>query len=326
VEEAKALFVSWLPYHGRSDGIARSLGVQGWFSDGGTGPAFVRDVRRWRQTSRLLRSERPDVILVMQPPVIALWCVWWYARRAKARIAGDLHTGVFTEASSRIAMRHTLRLLGRHGLAIVTNGELREVADAHLCPTLILHDRIEALEPDTSTPENAALAELADDEFVLAPLAYDHNDPVDEILRAAAATPELRWVLTGDPPRGVVAQAPANVTFPGFVSRPDFLRAMSRAGVVVAMTKHEHTMQRAAYEALSLGRPLVTSDTTVLSAYYADAAELVAPRAEYIAHGVRRAMADEGASERMVELRDLRISEQDLALASLQHWVSAGGR
>lgn len=322
----RALFISWVPFHGRSDGIARSLGIRGWFGDGGSGPAAIRDMRRWRQTSRLLRDERPEVVIVMQPPVIALWCVWWHARRARARIAGDLHTGVFTEPSSRIAMRHTLRLLGRHGLAIVTNDGLRSIADEHHCPALVLHDRIEVTEPDSSPPDNPTLADLADEKFVLVPLAYAHDEPVDEILGSARATPDLRWVLTGRPPRAVVAKAPPNVVFSGFVSDADFLRAMSRAGVVVAMTQHEYTMQRAAYEALSLGRPLVTADTAVLSEYYSGAAELVGPRADYIAHGVRRALADDTASERMKALRGRRIEEQEHALNALRHWVSAGGR
>lgn len=286
----------------------------------------MRDLRRWRQTSRLLRAENPDVVIVMQPPVIALWCVWWYARRHRTRIAGDLHTGVFTEPGSRMAMRHTLRLLARYGLAIVTNDALRAVADDHRCPSLVLHDRIEACRPDTSRPDNHLLADVADDDFVMVPLAYAHDEPIAEILEAARATPDLRWVLTGRPPRGVVSRAPENVVFPGFVSHLDFRRAMSRTRVVVAMTKHEHTMQRAAYEALSLGRPLVTADTAVLSDYYAGAAELVTPRADCIAHGVRRVMADVTAQERMTALRDRRIGEQERAMDALRQWVSAGGR
>ena len=55
-DSTKALFVNWFPFHGRSDGIARSLGIDSWFSDGGRGPAPIRDVRRWRDTVTLLPS------------------------------------------------------------------------------------------------------------------------------------------------------------------------------------------------------------------------------------------------------------------------------
>lgn len=325
-DSTRALFISWFPFHGRSDGIARSLGVRAWFSDGGRGPAAVRDIRRWRETISLLRTERPDVVIVMQPPVIALWCVWWYARRSGTRIAGDLHTGVFTEPGSRLVARHTLRLLARHGMAIVTNDALRSVAEENTCPALVLHDRIEGHERDFSRPDDPDLARIVDTEFVIVPLAYAHDEPIDEILEAARLTTDIRWVLTGRPPRRVVARAPGNVEFSGFLTHRDFHRAMSRAAVVLAMTKHEHTMQRAAYEALSLGRPLVTSDTEVLVAYYAGAAELAEPRGASMAAAVRRALADASAAKRMTALRDRRIAEQERALDELRRWVAARGR
>jgi glycosyltransferase involved in cell wall biosynthesis len=320
----RAVFVNWFPYHGRSDGIARSLGIRAWFSDGGRGPTAVREIRRWRETTRLLHQERPDAVIVMQPPVIALWCIARYARRNPIRIAGDLHTGVFDEPGNRLAMRHTLRLLRRHGIAIVTNDALAAVADAQRCPVLVLHDLIEAAEPDLTRPVDPILARLHERPYVLVPLAYAYDEPVDELLAAAKSTPDLQWVFTGRPPRSVSSAAPPNVAFPGYVSNDDFSKALSQAAAVVAMTKNENTMQRAAYEALSYGRPLVTAATKVLSDYYGGAAEIVTPRAVDIAAGVRRALADDTASDRMIELRTRRIAEQDRSLARLRNWVESG--
>lgn len=319
------IFISWLPFHGRSDGLARELGIPGWFSDGGRGPAAIKDLRRWRQTSRLLRTERPEVVFVMQPPAIAMWCVWWYARKAQARIAGDLHTGVFTEPGTRRLLRHSLRLLSRHGIAVVTNDALKDIAQDHGCPTLVLHDLIEVCERDVTPPDNPVLAGLVDSPFVLVPLAYGYDEPIDELLEAARSTPDLRWVFTGRAGRKVKAAAPANISFPGFVSNEDFFRAMSQAAVIVAMTKYEHTMQRAAYEAMNFGRPLVTADTEVLRTYYSDAAHIVAPQSAAIADGVRRALLDDDAAQRMIDLRARRIGEQEQALDRLRAWVAASG-
>jgi glycosyltransferase involved in cell wall biosynthesis len=324
VESSRAVFISWFTFHGRSDGIARILGIRGWFSDGGRGPTALREIRRWRQTSRLLKTERPDAVIVMQPPVIALWCVCRYARKTPIRIAGDLHTGVFDEPGNRLAMRHTMRLLRRHGLAIVTNEALARIAASEGCRALVLHDLIEVCDRDMTRPGNPVLSGLAEGSYVLVPLAYAYDEPIDELIAAAKVTPDLRWVFTGRPPRKVGSTAPANVSFPGYVSNEDFLRALSQAGVVVAMTKNENTMQRAAYEALCYGRPLVTADTDVLSDYYGGAAEIVAPRGNDIAAGVRRALADDDASERMAELRTRRIAEQERALGLLREWLVSG--
>ncbi len=320
----RAIFITWFPFHGRSDGIARTLGIRGWFSDGGRGPAALKDIRRWRGTSRVLAAERPDVVIVMQPPIAALWCVLRYARRSRARIVGDLHTGVFSEPVTKLAMKHTLKVLSRHGIAVVTNDALRAEAESHGCPALVVHDPIEVREPDLTEPDNGVLADVSRGVYVLVPLAYAHDEPIDELLAAAELAPDLRWVFTGRPPHKVRSSAPSNVYFPGYVSNADFDRAVSRAAVVVAMTTKEHTMQRAAYEALSFGRPLVTADTSVLSDYYRGAAELAAPRAPDIVAAVGRALADDTAPARMTELRARRISEQEDALMRLRDWVIDG--
>jgi glycosyltransferase involved in cell wall biosynthesis len=259
----------------------------------------------------------------MQPPVVALWAVWAYARKRHVRVAGDLHTGVFDDPKWTWSTKHTLRLLSRAGIAIVTNSGLAEVASRLHCPALVLHDVIEQRELDHTEHEDSSLAAVGSD-FAMVPFAYAHDEPVQEVLAAARRTPDITWVLTGRAPDGVVRSASPNVVLTGFVSNQDFFRLMSRAGVIVALTRNEYTMQRAAYEALSLGRPLVTTRTKVLADYYGDAAELVEPTADSIADGVRRALADTHASDKMLALRARRLSEQEHGLARLGKWLDFG--
>jgi Glycosyl transferases group 1 len=319
-----AIFVSWMSFHGRSEGIARAIGIRCWFAQGGEGPAPLRYVRQWRQTMRLLRAERPTAIVVMQPPVVALWCVLRYARGRDVRIAGDLHTGAFDDPKWMWAITHILRLLRGRGMAIVTNEELKRVAESNGCAALTLHDLIEVCEPDLTPIDNPTLAPLAEKPFVLVPLSYGHDEPLLELLSAARSTPDLCWVFTGRPPAKIQKSAPTNVVFPGFLSHEDFFRAISRAGVVVAMTNNENTMQRAAYEALSYGRPLVTSDTRVLCEYFDGAAEVVSPDGDAIVAGVRRALASTTAPQLMAELRTRRIAEQENSLELLRNWLASG--
>jgi glycosyltransferase involved in cell wall biosynthesis len=319
---APAVFISWVRFHGRSDGLARALGIRAWFAPGAALPHPRRYVSEWRQTAALLRAERPQVLLVMQPPIFALWSVWRYARRNGARIAGDLHTGTFDDPRWPWARRHTFRLLRKYGLAIVTNDALKAVVESHGCPAISLHDLIEVRELDPSPFVDVSVAPKAP--FVLVPLAYDYDEPVKELLAAAASTPGVCWVLTGNPPRKVRRGAPTNVFFPGYVTNDDYVRLISRANAVVAVTSYENTMQRAAYEALSFGRPLVTSNTQVLTDYYESAAEIVAPRSAAIAAGVVRAVSDDTAVERMTALRTQKIGEQKLALDALREWMRTG--
>jgi glycosyltransferase involved in cell wall biosynthesis len=77
----------------------------------------------------------------------------------------------------------------------------------------------------------------------------------------------------------------------GYLPREQYAELLASADVVLALTTREATMQRAAYEALEAGRPIVASDTRVLRESLGDAAEYTAPDGEAIASAVRRALA-----------------------------------
>ena len=315
-----AMFLSWISFHGRSDGITRELGTRGFYIDGGEGNRLVRYIRQWRQTQRLLERERPQTILLMQPPVIALWSLLRYARSTGARIAGDLHTGVFDDPTWSWATRNTLKLLRKYGLAIVTNDALAETAEDIGCPTIVMHDRIEEWTRDLTAYDDPKLERIGSPS-VLVPLAYAHDEPLDELLQAARETPDVQWVFTGKAPEKIRAAAPSNVVFSGFVTNDDFLRLASRTDVTLAITMNENTMQRAGYESLSLGKNLVTSNTRVLREYFADATQIVEPTAPSLVAGVRAALADEEAEKRMIALRTVRMREQDEAMKQLREWI-----
>ena len=317
-----SLFLSWISFHGRSDGITRELGIRGFYIDGGEGNRLIRYIRQWRETQRLLERERPKTILLMQPPVIALWSLLRYARSTGARIAGDLHTGVFDDPTWSWATRNTLKLLRRHGLAIVTNDALAEESQKLDCPALVMHDRIEVWERDLTSYDDAELERISHPS-VLVPLAYAHDEPLDELLQAARETPDVQWVFTGKAPAKIHEAAPSNVIFSGFVTNADFLRLASRTDVTLAITMNENTMQRAGYESLSLAKNLVTSNTRVLREYFADAAQIVEPTAASLVAGVRAALADTTAEERMRELRTVRMREQDEAMTALREWIES---
>ncbi|MCW2620453.1 MAG: glycosyl transferase group 1, partial [Frankiales bacterium] len=128
-----------------------------------------------------------------------------------------------------------------------------------------------------------------------------------------------RWLLTGRAPEEVRAAAPANVHFTGFVSTDDYLALVHAADVVLALTTRELTMQRAAYEALCAGRPLVASGTDTLREFFGDAAHYADPTAESIAGAVGAALADAaGSSSRLAEVLTVRTAEQQAALAEVR--------
>ena len=211
----------------------------------------------------------------MQPPVLALWAVV-SATRKNTYVIADLHTGVFTDPKWSWAATGTLRLLRKHKrAAIVTNESLARRCRSAGVDTYVLDDAVPRRVGSAQDSLQAdALKLLSADEYLLVPLAYAADEPLNEILDAAADDAGRTWVLTGNAPEHVRRKASANVLFSGFVSNDDYNWLAANAGAILACTTEEDTMQRAGYEAVSWERPLVTSATDVLVDYFGDAAVL----------------------------------------------------
>lgn len=321
--EGTGLSLNWVAFHGRGSDLARELDIDAVWITGSGRWRITRYVRQWLETRALLKERSPAYIVLMQPPVIALWSVLPYLRRTGALLVADLHTGVFTNPKWRWAASGVARAVRRHGFAVVTNEALAATLRDRGAQALVLHDRIVRRELDEDGPfEDQQLARSLAADFVLAPLSYDHDEPVREVLAAAAALPRVRWVFTGRPPAWVRRAAPPNILFAGFVSNADYWALMARTAVVLAPTRDENTMQRAGYEALSAGKALVTARTSVLAEYFDGAAVLSGPEPSDWSSAVQQALNRRRELQRsMLMLRERRIQEQASGLVELRAMI-----
>lgn len=319
-DKTNTLFISWIGFHGRSQGIADALGIDAVYIDSGRGNLLVRYLRNWRETRALLRSSSADNVIVMMPPTPALLAVTMSRPRGRGLVIGDLHTGVFTDPKWRPFLGLTLRVLRRRGLAIVTNESLAERVRAAGTTALVLHDMTEEWDRDTDSAfDDAALIAATAKPFILTPLAYAHDEPLTELLEAARLSPTRTFIWTGRAPEAIRAQAPSNVRFSGFTTKADFSRLLSRCSAVLAITTEEDTMQRAGYEALNIRTGLVTSDMRVLREYFGDVAVYAEPTAASLSAAVETVLGDPDAhAARMAELRTTKLVEQARSLDELR--------
>jgi glycosyltransferase involved in cell wall biosynthesis len=179
-------------------------------------------------------------------PLVLIGLLW--ARVTRGRLLVDCHSkAVLAQPASARLARHA-------DLVIVTLPELA----ARFPRAVALHD-----------PPAATIDAPRHDEVVF-PASWYEDEPMPALLDAARRLPDVRFAVTGTPPAGM--QVPANVRLTGFLPREEFLGLLSGARVVLALTNRDWTMQRAAYEAVAAGRPVVASDTQALRGYLGDAA------------------------------------------------------
>ena len=282
--------ISWVPYHGRSAGLAHVLGGRAeWMPWARAGGPKARTVLGWlRSGARTLRLvlgvRRGTVVVVMCPPVFALVAALLAAGLSGARIVADLHSGALNDPTWKWSHGLLRLCLRRCSHVIVTNEQVLDGFPAGDRPVLVLHD------PPLPQPGGGAPPDLPAGPVIVFPASGAADEPMDDVVGAAGLLRgEATVVITGRQP---ALAGSTDVVLPGFVDDAAYAALLRRADVVLALTTREATMQRAGYEALELGRPMVCSDTAVLRQAFGDAAVLTGPGAERLAAAIRTALRD----------------------------------
>jgi glycosyltransferase involved in cell wall biosynthesis len=254
----RSTFVSWTP-HPRAEAIADALGAGVYCPSPGSRnwPAPLRYVVQSAGTAKHIIRTRPTDILFTNPPVFAGIVVVLLARAAGARAWSDSHSGAFNDPRwSRFARLNDWVMRQCAGV-IVTNRPLVELVRSKGARPFVMN--MVAKDRHLPQPDSG--------QTILAPLSYAFDEPVQELLQAAAMAPEVHMTFTGQAPDWVVKSAPENCAVVGWLSRPDYESLLSRASGVVCLTNRELTMQMGAFEALEHGIPILASGTAVLRDY-----------------------------------------------------------
>jgi len=319
----RASFITWYPYCRRSDAIAEALGGRShlvhYLAFKRPSQAPVKYVLQTATTLRILARERPDLVLVAAPPVFAALPVWWHARRTGARFVVDAHTGVFADPRWRWLMPLTRKVFVHADAIVVTGERLLERVRSWGARGVVIGDVPVRLGP------GRAPASCVGPRVVVVN-TFSADEPVGAVLTAARMLPSASFFVTGDT-RYADARwlndRPSNLLFTGFTAEPDYAGLLRAADVVVVLTTQDDTMQRGAYEAMSLGKPLVTSDWGLLRQTFSRGTIHVRNEAAAITEGIGRALAN--ADSLGAEMRSLAVERElvfEARLAELRSVVA----
>lgn len=314
---AAASFITWLPHCRRSDGIAAALG----------GPSHLVHYLGYKRpaqaplkyalatvtTLRRLWRERPSLVLVATPPVPAAVVVWAYCALTSSAFVIDAHTGSFDDQRWRWALPLQRWLARRAEATIVTGPHLASQVESWGARALVI-----GTVPVTFPPADPA--DLGPGEHVVVVNTFSRDEPVDAILAAAATTPDVTFHVTGNTARGgtAVAAAPPNVRFTGWITDEEYHGLLQRADVVMCLTTRDHTMQRGGYEAMAVGRPLITSNWPLLRTTFSQGTLHVDNSPAAIATAVTEALAKrQSLAAEMSDLANRRAAEFALGVERL---------
>jgi len=228
---------------------------------------FLAPLRYLLQTVKtfsILIGEKPQLVFVQNPPIFATMVVYIYAKLWKARYVIDSHTGALLAPWWKWSLPIHAFLSRRAIITIVTNEHLKALVNSWRADAFIVGDI------PTTFPHGKPF--LLNGGFNIAVInTFSPDEPIEKILAAATTLPEVHFYVTGDPiraSRALLQSKPANVTFTGFLPDEDYFGLLRAVQAVMVLTTDDHTMQRGACEAVSLGKPIITSDWPVLKEYF----------------------------------------------------------
>jgi glycosyltransferase involved in cell wall biosynthesis len=294
-----ALFLVWgMPSQGpRSRVFAKELGIEAAFvhSTKWRGPvtAPFRYASQAVKTLLLLSRRRPRVVFVQSPPSFAVMFVALYCGLTGASFLVDAHSAAM-QSPYWTRPRWLHALLARRAVAtIVTNERFADIIHGSGGRALVIRDIPTSFPGGRRRPTGA-------DFNLLVVNTFSADEPLREVVAAAREVPEATFHVTGDLKRGrgrIPPDRPGNVRFTGFLPTEAYYELMASSDAVMCLTTRDDTMQRGACEALSMGRPIITSDWLLLRDYFRKGTVHVDNGAIGIRDGVRAMMRDHSRYE-----------------------------
>ena len=285
----KLLFISWAPNCSRSDMLARLLGGDSkmiYVERLGSKPATVwlKYLLQMAMTWKLLRRERPAVVMMMVPPVFVCIPVYLYCLLFKARYITDTHTAAFTMSRWKPLLFLNAWFYRRALTNIVTNAHLAETVKSWRAPCLVIADLPVSFEKVEAFPVNGRLT-------VTVICSFNPDEPLDNIWQAARELRDVDFYVTGklkDAPAHFISAKPDNMRFTDYLPLARYAGLIQASHAVMVLTTRDHTMQRGAYEAMALGTPIITSDWPLLRETFAKGALFVDNSPSSLAAAVRK--------------------------------------
>jgi glycosyltransferase involved in cell wall biosynthesis len=158
--------------------------------------------------------------------------------------------------------------------------------------------------------------------------SFASDEPIVEILEAARLfeKEDIKIYITGNfkkLDKHLLQSAPSNVIFTGFLDEQDYINMLFSVDVIMVLTTSDACMLCGCYEAISAGKPLITSDKDVLTDYFTDAV-FVNNSAGGIAEGIRKVFERRSDyQDRIMKLKTRLVPEWEERYDNLEGMIHA---
>jgi hypothetical protein len=237
---------------------------------------------------------RPKAVVTQNPSLVLAWLALLLKRVLRYSLILDNHNqGVAPELPFlRASIFRPLywRLHAGADMNIVSNDALAKLIEAHGGKACVLPDKLPSF---VSQRISTSVVWPPDAKYKLIFICtYATDEPVSPVIDAARLLQGtgLHIFVTGKPPPNISSlygPLPANCHLLGFLSEDEFRARLQTCDAIMDLTERENCLLCGAYEAVAVAKPLLTSDTAALRAYFRQGAVYTRHTPEAIATGIQ---------------------------------------
>jgi glycosyltransferase involved in cell wall biosynthesis len=324
--------IFWGPHSRHTEDIARRLGATPYAVDAlswswrkHSWVAPIKYVIQAFRTWALLLRTRPAAVYVIIPPTFSALAVWMYCVIARIPFVMDVHGHSLTSRKWGWTAPLQHFLAHRAVATVVDQRKYVQAFEARGARTVMLE----------RTPVEIPASRLKKLNHpgafsVLMVNIFGADEPTDLVVEAARQLPDVTFFITGEvskAPEGMVAGAPKNVVFTGYLKGDDYWHHLYSAGAVMTLTTEAYSLVSGGIEAMALGRPNILSRQPVLEEYFTKGTVFVDHTVESLVAGVRAAQASEEVlSQQALQLATEKRERWDRALRDLLGYITDAAR
>jgi glycosyltransferase involved in cell wall biosynthesis len=265
------------------------------------------------RTLLVIARARPKIVLVQNPSLVLAVLTVLVRPVFGYRLVADAHNEAVEPYINRSGMvqRCTRWVLRKADLTIVTNAYLAQTVEAAGGSAFVLPDRI-------PSPPQYARRELPGTFRLLLIATFAPDEPLAAVMEAVRGTPYSLYI-TGNhrkaPPQ-LLAAAPPNVTFTGFLSEADYWAHLAACDAVVDLTTMPNCLVCGGYEAAALGKPLLLTRSPAAVDLFGEAAVFTDNSPQDIREAFEQLRARSTELSARMQKRRLELNRDWLALAN----------
>jgi glycosyltransferase involved in cell wall biosynthesis len=327
-EKKRVIFLVWAPYSPRSENLSRRLNANIYLTSYKFKQKIYAPIKYpvlFVKTVRILRNERPDVVVCQTPPIFCALSVLMYnfIYSKKIKVIVDAHTQTFRNPWTYFKAL-TKMIIRNSYLVLVSNLEIQnKVNSLYGIKALVLEDMIpEFKNHKTSTYYNNKEKTL----FNIAVISsFAADEPISSVLESALQLPNIFFYVTGDKsnmPKYLVKKKFANVSFTGFLQYEEYIALLHFVDAIMVLTDREETMLSGAYDAVSSEKPLISFTSEPIRRYFSKGTIYVDNSPAEIKEAIKQVQAKKvSLTEGMRQLKEQRINEWEQKIESFKSLI-----